>query len=146
MTLPPFPNYPYLPGEKVTLRKIELEDLKDLVEITYYDAVQATSLEEAITMQAKIDQDYLEGNSVHWGIEDNQSKKIIGSCGYHSGFKDNAGELGCVLMKQYQGQGFMHAALEMAIDFGIHKMKLKRICAITTQDNKKAIQLLERLP
>ncbi|MFV5685249.1 GNAT family N-acetyltransferase [Flavobacterium sp. GB2R13] len=70
---------------------------------------------------------------------------MIGTCGYYRGFEEGAGELGCVLLQQYRGQGFMTSAMLLAIDFGINNIGLKRVWAITTKQNEKAIKLLEQL-
>jgi ribosomal-protein-alanine N-acetyltransferase len=102
-------------------------------------------LEQAIEMNSKINKDYDAGNSFHWGIVDNQSNKIVGTCGYYRGFDKGEGELGCVLLLQYRGQGFMTSVMLLAIDFGIKNIGLKRIWAITSQQNEKAIKLLERV-
>ena len=102
-------------------------------------------MEQAIEMNSKINKDYDAGNSFHWGIVDNQSNKIVGTCGYYRGFDKGEGELGCVLLLQYRGQGFMTSAMLLAIDFGIKNIGLKRIWAITSQQNEKAIKLLERI-
>ena len=102
-------------------------------------------MEQAIEMNSKINKDYDAGNSFHWGIVDNQSNKIVGTCGYYRGFDKGEGELGCVLLLQYRGQGFMTLAMLLAIDFGIKNIGLKRIWAITSQQNEKAIKLLERI-
>jgi ribosomal-protein-alanine N-acetyltransferase len=96
-------------------------------------------------MQEKIDNDYQEGNSIHWGIIDNASGDIVGTCGYYRGFYGGAGELGCVLLPRFQGQGFMTAALQLAINFGIGQMMLRRIWAATATENHKAGKLFERL-
>jgi len=96
-------------------------------------------------MQDKINKDYLNGNSIHWGIADNLTNKIVGTCGYYRGFDNAEGELGCVLLPQYRGQGFMTAAMLLAVDFGLNNIGLKRIWAITGRENKHAIKLLERL-
>ena len=119
--------------------------MNDLLEISYYDAKQAANLTQAIEMQAKIDKDYDDGNSIHWGIEDISSNKIVGTCGYYRGFEKGEGELGCVLLKQFRGQSFMTNAMQLAIDFGLNNMELKRIWAITSKQNIKATKLLERL-
>ena len=145
MYLPPYPNHPTISSDKVTLRQIQESDLEDLVEISFYDAVQATSVKQAAEMQAKINKDYIDGNSIHWGIEDNVTRKIVGTCGYYRGLDKGSGELGCVLLPQYRGQGFMTAAMLLAIEFGKQSIRLKRIWAITSQQNKGAIRLLERL-
>jgi len=125
------------------LRQILATDIKDLVEISFYDAVQAETLQQATEMQTKINRDYIDGNSIHWGIVDNLANKIVGTCGYYRGFDE--GELGCVLLPQYHGQGYMTAAMLLAIDFGLNNIGLKRIWGATSQQNIKAIQLFERL-
>ena len=145
MNLPPYKTFPIVIGNKISLRAIEASDIEDIIEISFYDAIQAITLEQAQEMQEKINQDYLDGNSIHWGIADNLTNKIIGTCGYYRGFEKEKGELGCVLLPQYQGKGFMSSAMQLAINFGLNNIKLKRIWAITTRQNEKAIRLLERL-
>ena len=145
MKLPPYDIFPVISDGKIRLRQIIASDLSDLLEISYYDAKQAKNVEQAIEMQEKIDTDYDEGNSIHWGIEAISTKKIVGTCGYYRGFDKSEGELGCVLLPQFRGQGFMTNAMQLAIDFGLKNMELKRIWAVTTKQNNQAIGLLERL-
>jgi [ribosomal protein S5]-alanine N-acetyltransferase len=145
MRLPPYDIFPIISGDKISLRQILTADIKDLIEISFYDSIQATTFQQALEMHTKINNDYIEGNSVHWGIADNLTNKIIGTCGYYRGFDKGTGELGCVLLPQYRGKGFMTSAMLLAIDFGINMIGLRRIWAITTKQNEKAIKLLERL-
>jgi ribosomal-protein-alanine N-acetyltransferase len=72
--------------------------LKDLIEISYYDAIQAKNVEEAAKMQAKIDQYYLNGNSIHRGVTDTLNNKIVGTCVYYRSFTNDSCKLGCVLL------------------------------------------------
>jgi ribosomal-protein-alanine N-acetyltransferase len=145
MKLPPYHIFPIISGDRITLRQILNADIEDLIEISFYDAIQATTLQQATEMQDKINKDYIEGNSIHWGIADNLTNKIIGTCGYYRGLDQGTGELGCVLLPQYRGQGFMTSAMLLAIDFGINNIGLKRVWAITSKQNEKAIKLLEQL-
>ena len=145
MNLPPFNIFPLISDSRIRLRQIISSDMNDLLEISYYDAKQAKNLEQSIEMQARIDKDYDEGNSIHWGIEDISTNKIVGTCGYYRGLDKGKGELGCVLLPQFRGQGFMINAMQLAIDFGLKNMELKRIWAVTTKQNNHAIKLLERL-
>ncbi|MFZ4544706.1 MAG: GNAT family N-acetyltransferase [Saprospiraceae bacterium] len=145
MRLPPYSEFPCISDDKIILREIQVSDLSELIEISYYDGIQATTLQQAAEMQARINTDYLTDNSVHWGIADKSNNKIVGTCGYYRGFENEAGELGCVLLPQYRGQGYMTAALLLAIEFGLNDIRLQRIRAITTRQNSKAIQLLEKL-
>lgn len=145
MKLPPYDIFPIITGDKISLRKIGSEDIEDIIEISFYDSIQAATFQEATEMQAKINKDYIDGNSIHWGIANNSTNKFIGTCGYYRGLDKGAGELGCLLLPQYRGQGFMTSAMLLAIDFGINTIELKRIWAVTTKQNEKAIKLLENL-
>jgi ribosomal-protein-alanine N-acetyltransferase len=145
MKLPPYNTFPIISGDKISLREIITADLEDLIEISFYDSIQATTFQQATEMQDKINKDYIEGNSIHWGIANNLTNKIIGTCGYYRGLDQGTGELGCVLLPQYRGQGFMTSAMLLAIDFGINSVGLKRVWAITTKQNEKAIKLLKNL-
>lgn len=145
MKLPPYDIYPSISDEKIVLRQILASDIQDLIEISFYDSIQAKTIEEATEIQKKIDNDYKTGNSIHWGIVDKATNNIVGTCGYYRGLGKGVGELGCVLLPQYRGQGFMSQAMQLAINFGLKTIGLMRVKAITTKQNGKAIQLLERL-
>jgi len=145
MKLPPYEQYPSISDAKIVLRQIQSFDIHDIIEISFYNGVRAATLEQAIEMQAKIDMDYRNGSSIHWGIADPLTDKIVGTCGYYRGLDQGEGELGCVLLPQYRGLGYMTSALSSAIEFGLNTIGLKRIWAITSQENKKAIQLIENL-
>ncbi len=145
MKLPPYDNFPTIANEKITLREIVASDLDDLIEISFYDGIQAKTLKQAAEMHVKIKNDYKDGNSIHWGIADTITNKIVGTCGYYRGLDNGEGELGCILLSQYYGKGFMTSAMLLAIDFGLNTIGLKRIWAKTNQDNKSAIKLMERL-
>lgn len=145
MKLPPYATFPSISDDKIALRQIQFSDIIDIIEISFYDAIQAATLTQAIEMQAKINTDYSNGNSIHWGIAEKLTNKIIGTCGYYRGLDKGEGELGCVLLSQYRGQGYMTFALLLAIEFGQNNIGLKRIWARTTKQNEKAIKLIEKL-
>ena len=145
MKIPPYDAFPNISDDKILLRQIQVSDINDIIEISFYDSIQATTFTQAIEMQDKINVDYNNGNSIHWGIADKSTNKIVGTCGYYRGFDKDAGELGCVLLPQYRGQGYMTFAILLAIKFGLNKIGLKRIWAITTKQNEKAIKLIEKL-
>ncbi len=145
MNIPPFNKFPNLSTEKIMLRKILISDIPDIVEISFYDAKQAENVKQAIEMQERINQDYSKGSSIHWGIANRTTNKIMGTCGYYRGFETGTGELGCVLVPMFRGQGIMTDALKLAIDFGLNKIELNRIVAITSKQNHSMIRLLDRL-
>lgn len=127
------------------MRQVKVSEINGIIEISFYNSIQAETLQQAIEMQAKINKDYIRGNTIHWGITDNHSNKIVGTCGYYRGFNKGGGELGCVLLPRYRGMGYMTSAMLLAIEFGLTHIGLKRIWAITTKQNEKAIKLIEKL-
>ncbi|MBA2498449.1 MAG: GNAT family N-acetyltransferase [Chitinophagaceae bacterium] len=143
--LPPYDNFPIIFDSKVLLRQVLLSDIKDLVEISFYDAVQAVSIEQALNMQNKINQDYMNGHSIHWAVTDQATNKVVGTCGYYRGLNEGNGELGCVLLPEWRGKGFMTPAMKLTIRFGLHTMGLNRIWAVTGNQNADALKLLARL-
>ncbi|WP_246566183.1 hypothetical protein [Kaistella soli] len=76
MKLPPYEQYPSISDAKIVLRQIQSFDIHDIIEISFYNGVRAATLEQAIEMQAKIDMDYRNGSSIHWGIADPLTDKL----------------------------------------------------------------------
>ncbi|MES2761661.1 MAG: GNAT family N-acetyltransferase [Bacteroidota bacterium] len=145
MKLPPYNTFPAIVSDKIILRQVLESDLKDILEIQYYDGKAAATEAEAKTMLDKIDQNYIDGDSIHWGIADKITNQLVGTLGYYRGFEKRTGELGCVLLPAFRGKGYMIMAMELAVDFGIKEIQLQRIVAITTTENEAAIKLLGRL-
>ena len=145
MHLPPYNKFPEISSSKIVLRQVFVSDAKDILDISFYDSNVATTMEEAIEIQNRIDLDYQNGSSIHWAIVDKNTNLIAGTLGYYRGFENEIGELGCVLKPEFFGKGFMTLAMKLAIEFGRNKIGLKKVIAVTTQDNFKAIELFDRL-
>ena len=145
MKLPPYDKFPEIISNAIILRQIKSSDIKDLVEISFYDSKPALSIEDAIEMQSKINIDYENGSSIHWGIADKQTNEIMGTLGYYRGLDKGVGELGCVLRPKFRRQGIMTKAMKLATEFGLFNMGLSKIIAITSKQNLRSIKLLERL-
>jgi len=145
MQLPPYKSFPVLSNREVFLREAHADDLTSLQEIQYYDGIQARSVSEADKMQERINEDYVEGNSVHWIIVQRSTGAVAGTCGYYRGFEDSTGEIGCILLPRFRGCGLMTKALELVVAFGWNEIGLTKITAITSPENNKAIRLLDKL-
>lgn len=145
MKLPPYTKFPEIESGNIILRQVKLTDMADVIEISFYDGKPAATIEEAIGMQEKIDQDYANGESIHWAIVDKETNEVMGTLGYYRGFENKAGEVGCVLRPKFRGKGLMTAALELAIAFGFETIGLEKVVAVTTRENAKAIVLIGRL-
>ena len=145
MNLPPFPSYPILSNSNILLKEIEFKDLDSIISITSYNRILAKDKIDAWDKIKKINQDYNNGKSIHWGIYDQKTNKIIGTCGYYRGFENNRGELGCILLPDFRGKDITKIALQLVIEFGYKTLKLEEIFAITNKTNTQAIKLLEKL-
>ena len=145
MKLPPYDKFPTLFSKNIVLREVQTDDLKNLIDILFYDSEPALNLEGAISIQKKIDLDYANGTSIPWGIADKESNEIMGNVGFYRGFNKDAGEIGCVLRPEFRGEGFMTKAMKLAIEFGFNEVQLTKIIALTNKTNKPAIRLVERL-
>ena len=145
LNLPPYPRFPVLASAAVRLRQVRPADADSLLEISFYDARPARDAADAAEMQARINADYRYGTSVHWAIVSVATAEVVGTVGFYRGFGDGTGELGCVLKPAFQGQGLMREAMRLAIAFGLHRMQLAQIVAVTTRQNARAINLLEKL-
>lgn len=132
-------------SDAILLRDVQENDIKDLVEISFYDAKPASTVEEARIMQQRINADYDNGSSIHWCITNRITGELMGTLGYYRGFDKETGELGFVLKPGSKGKGVMTEAIKLAIHFGFNSMGLTRIKAVTSKQNFKAIALLERL-
>ena len=76
----------------------------------------------------------------------NDTKKIIGWCGYHTWYTPHfRAELGYVLNDDaHMNKGYMTEALEAIIDYGFHVMDLHRIEAFVGPGNSASLTLLTK--
>lgn len=54
MNYPPYSKFPELSSDSIRLKAVELKDIPEFVEISFYDAKQASSIEEAEKMQNRL--------------------------------------------------------------------------------------------
>jgi ribosomal-protein-alanine N-acetyltransferase len=145
LTLPPFLEFPILTFGDFCLRQCQPNDLEQLLEISYFNGIQAVSIEEAADMLECIDFCYKNGESIHWVIERLSDACVVGTCGFYRGFEDGLGEVGCVLKENFRGQGIMTQISSLLFNFGFDYMNLNAIVAITNSTNQSAINLIERI-
>ncbi|MEY4926364.1 MAG: hypothetical protein RI894_800 [Bacteroidota bacterium] len=143
--LPPYDTFPVLSFENLVLRRLTHDDVATIQPIIYYNGKQAKTLQKAIEVFHKIEKDYQNGETLNWLITDKKTGALLGTCGYYRKFDDATGEIGCVLMPEQEGKGIMRKALRLVVEFGLEKMNLQRIIAITRTTNKRALKLLHAI-
>lgn len=86
-------------------------------------------------------------NSFEWGLFLKENNKIIGvvEMDHLDWFNHTAGEMSHHINKKYQKKGFGTESAIALINYGFKKMRLRKIYADTTPDNKGAQKLLKKL-
>jgi len=70
----------------------------------------------------------------------------MGTCGFHCwSIEDSKVEIGYDLKKEFWGNGYMYEALNGIIEFAKNSMDLKEINACIYTENRKSINLAEKL-
>lgn len=135
MNAPPFPEFPELKSDRIRLRQLVASDAPRIMEVSYFNRIQAKSVQEAVEMLTKIETRYKDGTSIHWGIEDIALQEIVGTCGFYRGFDNECGEVGYIVKEEFRRSGYMSEAVRLVVNFGFNEMKLKKIFANTAQKN-----------
>ncbi|HMG16833.1 MAG TPA: hypothetical protein VK590_15360, partial [Saprospiraceae bacterium] len=76
---PPFSSFPILESDDIIMRELVESDFDDILPIIYYNGIQAKNLDDVKNMLNRIKQDYLNGDSVNWGISDKDQNRIMGT-------------------------------------------------------------------
>lgn len=144
MIRPPFEIFPELLSQRILLRELIASDLPENLDITFFNRIPATTLEEGREKQALVQERYLAGDDIHWGIQDRSSGKIVGCCGFYRGFANDAGEIGYAMKEYFRNSGYMSEAVRLLVEFGFGTMQLKKIFAITAQTNLASQSVLRK--
>jgi [ribosomal protein S5]-alanine N-acetyltransferase len=146
-------NLPSIETDRLLLRKITLNDAKDMFE---YAADPEVSEYTTWSTHASIDDTkyfikslikmYKRRELVDWGIEHKAEKKFIGTCGYVEwSMTHSRAEIGYALSNKYWNQGYMSEAVNAIMDFGFREMLLNRIEAKCKLNNIASARVMEKV-
>lgn len=144
MNLPPYTNYPELIAGKYKLRKVNREDVANMLDILTFNGKQADLEIDGIAIIEKIDQKYEEGDGINWGIEHPETGTIIGCCGFYRGFEGGIGEVGFIIKDNFRRKGIMRETITAVCRHGLAEMGLTKVIAVTRPDNMIARKFLEQ--
>jgi ribosomal-protein-alanine N-acetyltransferase len=147
-----FSPFPVLKTERLILRKTEMTDApamfvqrSDPQLMQYVDRKPCESIEEAAAFIRMITDNLDDNSGISWAITTHDSDEMIGSIAIWRIMKEHyRGEVGYVLLPEYQGKGIMHEALGAVIAYGFDVMKLHSLEANTNPNNTPSHKLLER--
>jgi len=143
-----FKNIPTLKTKRLTLRKMEYEDLGDVYEYTSDPKVSEflmwyphKTIEYTKSYLKYILKLYKKGKFYDFGIEFNN--KIIGTVGFSSiSVRDSGAQIGYVLNSRFWGQGIASEAVEEILRFGFFTLSLERIEAFFLPKNERSRKVL----
>lgn len=148
-----FNDLPSLKTERLVLRKMKMDDARDLFEyardsevIRYVTWDAHKSMEDSKDFLKMILDKYSEGEPADWGIIYRKNDKLIGTCGFFKISKNHRyGEIGYALSRDYWGRGLMTEAISAVIKFGFEKLKLNRIQARCLVENVASEKVLKKI-
>jgi [ribosomal protein S5]-alanine N-acetyltransferase len=146
-----FLEMPIIETQRTTLRKMNINDAKDMFEyssnqeVTKYLSYDHKSIEDAEEYILNKVEKYIQGVCMIWGIEYNENKKYIGACGFtHWDIENSCAEIAYSLAQDYWGKGIMNEIVNQLFRFGFEKMQLNRIEAKCWSENNKSVRIMEK--
>ena len=147
-----FTPFPVLTTERMILRQTAMKDAEEVFImrsdpglLTYVDRAPAKTIDEAISFIQLIT-DNLDNNiGVSWAMTLKGEDRMIGSIAiWRIDNEHHRGEIGYVMLHEYQGKGLMHEAMEAIIDYAFKEMKLHSLEANINPGNLASQKVLER--
>ena len=147
-----FANIPTIKTERLTLRKINGDDVEDMFEyssdarvtefLTWSPHPDRTyTLEYVSYLQSR----YRTGDYYDWAVVLRDSGKMIGTCGFtRFDYANNSAEIGYVLNAAYRGQGIAAEAVARVLEFGFERLGLNRIEGRYMVENAASRRVMEK--
>jgi len=148
-----FKDLPTLQTERLTLRKLQPDDLKSLFEygshpevtrFTTWDSYE--SISSAKEFLGNVIARYESRREAPWGISLQTNDKLIGTCGFDDwSIRHSRSEISYALGQPYWGNGYMTEALKRILSFGYDVMRLNRIDARCVLENVRSENVMKKL-
>lgn len=148
-----FSNIPTLRTERLTLRRMSINDTDDM-----FDYAKRQDVTEYLLwyphQSKKYTSDYLRyigtrynlGEFYDWAVIETQSGRMIGTCGFtRFDLPHNSAEIGYVLNPEFHGKGYATEAAERVLEFGFEDLSLHRIEAKFMQGNDASLHVMKKL-
>ena len=148
-----FSNIPTLHAARIALRPMHSIDAEDM-----YDYAKREEVTEFLLWSphpsVSYTRDYLRyvegryalGDFYDWAIIDQESRRMIGTCGFTKINTDHdSGEIGYVLHPDFWGKGYAVEAARCVMDFGFEILGLHRIEARFMKGNERSLRVMEKL-
>ena len=148
-----FSHIPTLETDRLILRGMRVSDAEDMYAYAKRPSVTEyltwnphESVAETREYLTYVAQRYRTGDFYDWSLVDQESGRMIGTCGFTSfSCPNDAAEIGYVLNPDYQGRGLATEAVRRVLAFGFEELGLHRIEAHFIEGNAASLRLMERV-
>lgn len=148
-----FRNCPELETERLLLRKIVPTDAEDMYEYSRSEEVTRyltwsphTSLTQTERYIRLLGKKYDAGAFWDFGLQDKESGKFIGTCGFTSlNGEEDIAEIGYVLAPAFWGKGLAVEACRAVVKFGFAVFDPAAFCARCIEGNAASERVMQKL-
>lgn len=146
-----FTPFPVLRTERLTLRKIEFDDVdavfklrSDKRNMEFLDRPLAKDKNDAKVLIAKIEDGLLMNTGITWAVTYNDAgNDLIGTIGFwRIDIENHRAEIGYILHRDFHRKGLMHEAMKVVLGYGFNQMNLHSVEAVVNPANEASINLL----
>ena len=143
----------FLETERLILREIDASDdafMLDLLNqpsfIKYIGDRNVRDLEQSREfIESRYRKSYADNGFGLWAVELKETGEPIGICGFVRRDSLPDADVGFAFLPQFERRGYAFESASAVMDYGRETLGLKRVLAITTQDNESSGRLLEKL-
>jgi ribosomal-protein-alanine N-acetyltransferase len=147
-----FTPFPVLESNRLLLRAVKPEDVNEVFELRsdpetmkFIPRPLLTSTEEAMTHIEMITKKIAENEGINWAITLKGNPKLLGIIGHYRIQPENyRSEIGYMLLPEYQGQGIVSEAINMALEYGFNVLNFHSVEAVVDPENHVSAKVLEK--
>jgi len=148
-----FKKMPVIECERLILRPMRVTDAEDV-----YDYAKRPDLTRYLLWSPHpflahtkeylkyVVKQYRAGNFYDWAIEEKESGKMIGTCGFTAiDTEHRSGEIGYVINPDFHRRGYAPEAAKAVMDFGFRELHLNRIQCRFMKGNEASLKVAKKL-
>lgn len=153
MHQPNFSSFPILETDELVLRRLSLNDAKEIYQLRSDVEVAALTgrepcldIGEAIAYIGKIDKLINKNECIFWAVSRQENQTLIGvACLWNFDIPKGTVEIGYELCKGFQGKGIMGEVIVRILKYAFEVMGVETITAFPSAENPSSVRLLEKL-
>jgi RimJ/RimL family protein N-acetyltransferase len=143
---------PTLPGRRVDLRRLELDDAPAIFSIfgdpevmRFWSSPALPDLAAAERLIHEIQDHFRARRLFQWGVRSRETSEVIGTCTLLGvDMEHRRAEIGFALRRRVWGRGLATEALDTVIAFAFDVLELHRLEADVDPENERSLVTLER--